>query len=129
MNASWRAKSQLMTNPWLGIQWQSVSGVPNRGKVEFIPKNSETCQMKVYIAIIPPRVLNPLFRRAKSLVLEDFISNSIVKWSLEMFRDVVKADLAIESGDVELGDALYGAVEGKATAIEETLKFSSKTGE
>ena len=125
----WRAKSQLMTNPWLGIQWESVSGVPNRGKVEFIPKNSETCQMKVCIAIIPPRVLNPLFRRAKSLVLEDFISNKIVKWSLEMFRDVVKADLAIESGDVELGDALFGAVEGKATAIEETLKFSSKTGE
>lgn len=38
-----------------------------------------------------------------------------------MFRDVVKGDLALERGDVELGDALFGAVEGRANAIEATL--------
>jgi hypothetical protein len=34
-----------------------------------------------------------------------------------MFRDVFKADLALERGEVELGDALIGAVQGKASAI------------
>jgi hypothetical protein len=38
-----------------------------------------------------------------------------------MFRDVVKGDLALEDGNVELGDALFGSVEGKANAIEATL--------
>lgn len=45
----------------------------------------------------------------------------MLKWSLEMFRDVVKGDLALEDGNIELGDALFGAVEGKANAIEATL--------
>ena len=120
----WRAKSQLLDRPWLGIEWESVSGVSNCGTVQFIPTNSEECEMKVHIAIVPPVILSPLFRRAKSVLLEDFLRDKIILWSLEMFRDVVKADLAIECGDVELGDALYGAVEGKASAIEATLKSS-----
>jgi hypothetical protein len=28
--------------------------------------------------------------------LEEFLRNKLLKWSLEMFRDVVKADLALE---------------------------------
>jgi hypothetical protein len=55
--------------------------------------------------------------------LEDFLRNKILKWSLEMFRDVVKGDLALEEGNIELGDALFGAVEGKANAIEASLSF------
>ena len=38
-----------------------------------------------------------------------------------MFRDVVKGDLVLEEGNIELGDALFAAVEGKASAIEATL--------
>ena len=45
----------------------------------------------------------------------------VLKWSLEMFRDVVKGDLALEEGNIELGDALFGSVEGKANAIEATF--------
>jgi hypothetical protein len=72
------------------------------------------------MTIVPPRVLRPLFH-GSSVFVEDFLRNKLLKWSLEMFRDVVKADLAIERGDVELGDALFGAVEGRANAIEATL--------
>ena len=64
--------------------------------------------------------------------MEDFLRNKLLKWSLEMFRDVVKGDLALERGDVELGDALFGSVEGKATAIEAALapiKFPNKDKE
>ena len=57
--------------------------------------------------------------------MEDFLRNKIMKWSLEMFRDVVKGDLALEEGNLELGDALFGAVEGKASAIEATLSSPS----
>jgi hypothetical protein len=41
-----------------------------------------------------------------------------------MFRDVVKGDLALEEGNLELGDALFGSVEGKAVAIETALSSS-----
>lgn len=49
------------------------------------------------------------------------MKHQVLKWSLEMFRDVVKGDLALEEGNIELGDALFGAVEGKANAIEATF--------
>jgi len=143
----WRATSQLLDDPYLGIEWESVSGLSNRGKVEFIPDANvgdegattasasssrkgtdstgsgaatETCHMNVRMSIRTPRLLRPLFE-GNSLFLEDFLRNKLLRWSLEMFRDVVKADLALERGDVELGDALFSAVEGKATAIEATF--------
>ncbi|GKY93758.1 hypothetical protein MPSEU_000342900 [Mayamaea pseudoterrestris] len=117
---TWRAKSQILLDP-PGIEWESVSGLSNRGKVEFLPATSKTeCTMKVQMTLLTPRLLRPLFK-GTSLFLEDFLRDKLLKWSLEMFRDVVKADLALERGDVELGDALYSAVEGKASAIEATL--------
>jgi uncharacterized membrane protein len=118
----WRAKSQVLHEPWPAIQWESVSGLSNGGIVEFIATTEElnSCEMRVRLSTRPPRVLRPLFRGA-SIFLEDFIRDKLLKWSLEMFRDVVKADLALERGDVELGDALFGAVAGKAVAIEATL--------
>jgi 2-succinyl-5-enolpyruvyl-6-hydroxy-3-cyclohexene-1-carboxylate synthase/o-succinylbenzoate synthase len=116
----WRAKSQVLHEPWPAIQWESVSGLSNGGIVEFITTDENSCEMRVRLSTRPPRVLRPLFRGA-SIFLEDFIRDKLLKWSLEMFRDVVKADLALERGDVELGDALFGAVAGKAVAIEATL--------
>lgn len=113
----WKATSSLLDYPNKGITWGSVSGLKNKGIVEFVPKD-DACLMKVTIAFVTPRILSKLFR---GTVFEDFLRNNILKWSLEMFRDVVKGDLALEEGNVELGDALFGAVEGKATAIEATL--------
>ena len=118
---SWRATSQIISDPWPGIEWRSVSGVKNRGSVEFVPDDpSSTCHMNVRMTIVPPRLLRPLFQ-GTSVFLEDFLREKLLKWSLEMFRDVVKADIALERGEVELGDALFEAVEGKASAIEATL--------
>jgi hypothetical protein len=76
--------------------------------------------MKVQMTILTPRLLRPLFR-GTSIFLEDFLRDKLLKWSLENFRDVVCADLALERGDVELGDALYSTVEDKANVIEATL--------
>ena len=38
---------------------------------------------------------------------------------------MVKADLALERGEAELGDALFCAVEGRFNAIEATLSYPS----
>jgi len=111
------------------------SGVKNKGIVEFIPAPAKmnsygSCLMKVRMAFVVPRLLSSLFR---GTIIEDFLRNKIMKWSLEMFRDVVKGDLALEEGNLELGDALFGAVEGKASAIEATFassrSLSSKKGQ
>jgi o-succinylbenzoate synthase len=119
---SWRAVSDILETPYRGIQWESISGLGNLGVVEFIPTAPEACLMKVRMTILVPRLLATLFPGA-SVFLEDFLQNKLLKWSLEMFRDVVKGDLALERGDVELGDALFGAVEGRANAIEATLSL------
>ena len=115
---SWKAKSELTGK---GIQWESISGLKNRGAVEFEPISDEECIMKLKMSIIMPYILVSLFQGVPSVV-RDFLQNKLLKWSLEMFRDVVKADLALERGDQELGDALFGAVEGRANALEEALK-------
>ena len=124
---TWRARSQLLSNPHKGIIWESTSGLKNRGKAEFISNatsDTDTCLMTVQMKIIAPSIIATIFPGG-IVVLEDFLKNKLLKWSLEMFRDVVKADIALERGDVELGDALIGAVEGKANAIEATLGYES----
>merc|ERR1712194_826802 len=116
---SWKAKSEVLANPE-GITWEAISGLKNRGVVEFEPTSGDSCIMKVKMSIILPYILVSLFQGMP--FVQVFLQNKLLKWSLEMFRDVVKADLALERGDQELGDALYGAVEGRANALEEALK-------
>jgi uncharacterized membrane protein/pimeloyl-ACP methyl ester carboxylesterase/O-succinylbenzoate synthase len=123
----WRANSELIDSPYTGIRWESTSGLKNKGVVQFIPTPDDqtengSCSINVQMAFVTPRLLSSLFR---GTIVEDFFQNKIMKWSLEMFRDVVKGDLALEEGNLELGDALFGAVEGKASAIEATLSSSS----
>jgi hypothetical protein len=71
-----------------------------KGFVEFVPDETsgdplDKCIMNVRMTIVPPRLLRPLFS-GTSLFLEEFLRDKLLKWSLEMFRDVVKADLALE---------------------------------
>lgn len=117
---SWKAQSRVLDDP-KGIQWQSISGLKNSGMVVFEPVSSDSCVMKLKMSIIMPYILVSLFQGMPSIV-HDFLQNKLLKWSLEMFRDVVKADLALERGDNELGDALFSAVEGRSNALEEALK-------
>lgn len=103
---TWRATSEILDEPYPGIRWQSVSGLNNRGVVEFVANDngvstsmkkepSATCLMNVRMTVVTPRILRPLFQ-GTSLFLEEFLRDKLLKWSLEMFRDVVKADLALE---------------------------------
>jgi 2-succinyl-5-enolpyruvyl-6-hydroxy-3-cyclohexene-1-carboxylate synthase len=110
----WRAKSRLINEPFKGIQWESVNGLKNRGIVEFIEekvnqkknlgvdfedqqsRQTSSCLMNVRMTLTPPRLFRPLIQGASTLFLEEFLRDKLLKWSLEMFRDVVKADLALE---------------------------------
>jgi hypothetical protein len=77
--------------------------------------------MVVLVSFLAPQGIERLFEG----IFEDFLRNKLLKWSLEMFRDAVKGDLALERGEVELGDAISDAVEGRAsvlsTAFQATL--------
>lgn len=115
----WKAISQFLENP-KGIMWESTSGLKNKGRVEFIKVSENSCLMKLKMTIRTPRIIATVFKTSGEFVKE-FVENKLLKWSLESFRDVVKADLALERGEAELGDALYGAVEGRSNAIEATL--------
>jgi pimeloyl-ACP methyl ester carboxylesterase/O-succinylbenzoate synthase/uncharacterized membrane protein len=115
----WRATRKLLSNP-KGVMWESTSGLKNEGLVEFHRSSESSCLMKLKMRIIAPRIVSTIFRSTGEFV-KDFVENKLLKWSLESFRDVVKADLALQRGDAELGDALYGAVEGRSNAIEATL--------
>ena len=127
LSLTWRAQSVLLSNP-PGIAWKTIPGqstvVESWGRVEFIPtttttNNEEHCQMKVRMIFVPPKLIESVFQG--NVFVADFVRDKILKWSLEMFRDTVLADLAVERGEVEVGDALIHAVEGKATAMEATL--------
>jgi len=119
----WKAISKVLDNP-KGIMWESTSGLKNQGRVEFLKVSDDTCLMRVRMTIITPRIIALAFNASGEFV-KDFVENKLLKWSLESFRDVVKADLALERGEAELGDALFGAVEGRSNAIEATLSYPS----
>jgi len=117
----WKAVSKMLDNP-KGIMWESTSGLQNKGLVEFIKVSEDSCVMRLKMTLITPRVIAFALRSGGERAKE-FLENKLLKWSLESFRDVVKADLALERGDAELGDALFGAVEGRTNAIEATLSY------
>jgi uncharacterized membrane protein len=120
----WKAISKLLESP-KGIMWESTSGLKNQGRVEFIKVSDDSCLMTVKMSIVAPRIISFVFKTTGEFV-KDFVESKLLKWSLESFRDVVKADLALERGDAELGDALFGAVEGRSNAIEATLSYQER---
>ena len=91
----WRATSSLLEAPLMGIRWESVNGLKNIGVVEFEPTGEESSLMTVRMTIVAPRILSSLFKGTAGF-FDDFLRNKLLKWSLEMFRDVVKGDLALE---------------------------------
>ena len=75
-----------------GIIWESISGLKNKGRVEFSKVSETSCLMTVKMSIITPRIIALVFRTTGQMVKE-FVESKLLKWSLESFRDVVKADL------------------------------------
>ena len=72
------------------------------------------------ITFVPPRPIAIVFKNNE--FLKSFLVDKLLNWSLEMFRDVVRSDFALERGDTELGDALFDAVEGKASVAALLLR-------
>merc|ERR1712238_437071 len=93
-NFSWNAISTKQERPNL-IEWESTSGIRNKGTVEFIDKKDETCQMALTMSLVMPRLLIKLFNKFPSL-LEKFFRDKMLADTLKRFRNVVmKEDLGI----------------------------------
>ena len=63
--------------------------------------SKDTCS-----TIITPRVIALVFNTSGKFV-SDLVGNKILNYSLEICRDVVNADLALERGETELGDPFF----------------------
>lgn len=115
----WRAVSVIQSKPSRVI-WESISGLRNKGTVDFVPTSKTSCTMIASITFVPPRPIAIVFKNNE--FLKSFLVDKLLNWSLEMFRDVVRSDFALERGDTELGDALFDAVEGKASVAALLLR-------
>ena len=87
----WKAMSKFLESS-KGMVWESISGLKNKGRVEFTSVSENSCVMTVKMSIITPRIISLVFKTSGEFVKE-FIESKLLKWSLESFRDVVKADL------------------------------------
>jgi hypothetical protein len=91
----WIAASKVLDYP-KGIMWESMSEY--QGFVDFLKVFKDTC-----LTIITPRVIALVFNTSGEFV-KDLVENKLLNYSLEICLDVVKADLALEHGEAELGD-------------------------
>lgn len=89
INFSWRAISTQLERPYL-IQWESTSGIRNRGKVEFIDITEESCHMIITMSFVMPRVLVKIFQRSN--VVQNIFSDQMLGGMLERFRYVVMTE-------------------------------------
>jgi len=97
VNFSWRAISTELKRPHL-IQWESTSGIRNRGTVTFNDVTKDTCEMNITMSFVMPRVLVKVFQ--KSGFVKKFFTERMLGGMLERFRYVVmKEDLGIETKD------------------------------
>ena len=87
---SWIARSTKLIRPHI-IEWESISGLKNRGMVRFVEYTKEdSCktEMRLTLIFITPRIVSKLFKnsggRIKSIIESSMIQNTLVN-----FRDVV----------------------------------------
>ena len=85
--SSWTAKDTSISRP-NRIEWESTSGMKNRGCVEFTPHaGSSNTQMKLSFTFLTPRVVSSLFRR--STIIRRYTEDVLLMGMLTDFRDVV----------------------------------------
>ncbi|KAL7489914.1 hypothetical protein ACHAW6_015653 [Cyclotella cf. meneghiniana] len=87
---SWTARDTCIVRPHR-IEWESTSGMKNRGSVEFTPHASHdsehTTQMTLRFTFVTPRVVSSLFRR--STLIRRYTEDVLLMNMLTDFRDIV----------------------------------------
>jgi uncharacterized membrane protein len=101
LSYSWKSISTYQERPHV-IEWESTSGLRNRGRVDIQPADSEcdnkngtaSCRMTLTMVFQAPRVVAALFRNDFH-VLRERMEDRILSMTLSNFRDVVlNTDLA-----------------------------------
>lgn len=112
---SWISVATRQDRPYL-LEWESVSGLKNFGKVEFTPlfdndndsegnnvssSTSTTCRMTMSMTFVPPRLVAAFFRNKPNNKdssssgngsgggLQRFMERKLIGSSLQSFRDVI----------------------------------------
>ena len=95
---SWISIATKQDRPYV-IEWESVSGLKNFGRVQFTPLLDDdddddgttnittTCRMNMTMTFVPPRIVAALFRNPKGV--QRFMERKLIGSSLRSFRDVV----------------------------------------
>lgn len=83
---SWNAVCTKLSRPSV-IEWESVSGMKNFGRVDFIEKEDGNAECTLTMTFVAPKLVAALFRRSNTLA--NFVQNRIVLKTLENFRDIV----------------------------------------
>jgi uncharacterized membrane protein len=85
---SWTAKHTLRDRENGIIEWQSATGLQNRGRVTFIPIHNNLTTMKISMTFVTPRVVSKLLGNKKK-ALQRLVEERMLGQTLEKFRDVV----------------------------------------
>jgi uncharacterized membrane protein len=97
-DTKWTLKFMGLTYSWISIatrqdrphliEWESVSGLKNFGKVQFQPLSSRACHMAMTMTFVPPRLVSAVFRNTNGGV-KRFMESRMIGSSLRRFRDVI----------------------------------------
>uniref|UniRef100_A0A7S2HDW2 Coenzyme Q-binding protein COQ10 START domain-containing protein n=1 Tax=Helicotheca tamesis TaxID=374047 RepID=A0A7S2HDW2_9STRA len=96
---SWKAVSTTLKRPNC-IAWESISGLKNMGKVDFVEINEESSKMTLSMTFLTPRIVSAMFRRSNKLA--SYVERAFIMETLVRFRDVVM----LEEEEEGLGNTL-----------------------
>jgi uncharacterized membrane protein len=89
---SWIAKSTKLVRPHV-IEWESISGLKNRGTVKFVElngshsKEDHKTEMELTLIFMTPRIVSTMFHNSGRI--KSMIETSVIQKTLVNFRDVV----------------------------------------
>jgi uncharacterized membrane protein len=94
LSFTWKSKITKIQRPYL-IQWESTSGLKNKGKIVFIDLENSTATddkalVSLTLSFVTPRIVGKLLRRSD--IISDFMQRKILLPTLENFRDVVSQE-------------------------------------
>lgn len=91
MKFSWNARHTNIDRTNGVIEWESASGLRNRGRVKFVRLTDNASQMHILMVITTPAVITRLLGGRRK-ALQRLIEDKMLSQTLQRFRDVVLED-------------------------------------
>ena len=94
LTISWKAKNTNLQRPNL-IEWESVSGLKNYGRVEFEKLTPQFTRMRFVMTFEPPRVVGSLVGKSKKI--RNIVEEKMLQKTLQNFRNIIVAENGLEA--------------------------------